>query len=653
MICVRLALFAEMMKGKSWTPATLVEVGGTSGVGLTFLEETFSAATAPPEYRFHQKAARRVLKALLPDSGTDIKGEMKSRDELLGVSGYNSRPEDFDDLVRVLDREIRLITPTDPEGIANDEEDVVIQADAGERYYQLTHDYLVHSLRDWLSRKQQETRRGRAELKLSERANLWCAKPDNRHLPSLPEWVSIRALTDKNRWTATQRKMMATATRRHGIRSIIGMLFVLFLALGAQQIFALGERRNLVGRVQTAVAAMAKSKGVLVPRAIEDLNEFPPDMVLEELRKQFQSYVHSRNNEVEKLSLAYALADLGDVRVSYLVSQIRDASSDEFDNFVFALGKSNTKSIAEINHEAQDADYAARHVDRDRQYGLNNSPESITSEQIWRFKARLAMVAFRLNAPKLAHDMCKPQPDPTQRGWFIEECSAWHGNRETLAIQLARVKEPSLRTGIALAVGSVPVKHISTSEKTAWSPLLANWHTNESDSLTHSTADWVMRRWKLQSLWGARHSHELLSGSQTSVQESKAPPTEESGEKRWSTNSIGMTLITIPEGKFARDVERRFSSDGRNFKHRNGEIVKRFLLADREVSRQQFLEFIRDPDADKPSWASDLRDRSKLQHAINAVNWYDAIMFCNWLSKRENLVAYYEEDWGKGSSRQR
>ena len=33
----------------------------------------------------------------------------------------------------------------------------------GERYYQLTHDYLVHSLRDWLTRKQRETRRGRAD----------------------------------------------------------------------------------------------------------------------------------------------------------------------------------------------------------------------------------------------------------------------------------------------------------------------------------------------------------------------------------------------------------------------------------------------------------------------------------------------------------
>ncbi|HEV3259031.1 MAG TPA: ATP-binding protein, partial [Gemmataceae bacterium] len=37
-ISVRLALFAEMMKGKSWTPASLKAVGGTEGVGVTFLE---------------------------------------------------------------------------------------------------------------------------------------------------------------------------------------------------------------------------------------------------------------------------------------------------------------------------------------------------------------------------------------------------------------------------------------------------------------------------------------------------------------------------------------------------------------------------------------------------------------------------------------
>ena len=52
------------------------------------------------------------------------------------------------------------------------------------RYYQLTHDYLVPSLRDWLTRTQRETRRGRAELRLAEGADLWEAKRENRHLPS-------------------------------------------------------------------------------------------------------------------------------------------------------------------------------------------------------------------------------------------------------------------------------------------------------------------------------------------------------------------------------------------------------------------------------------------------------------------------------------
>ena len=121
-ISVRLALFAEMMKGKPWTPATLKEVGGTKGVGVTFLEETFSASTAPPEHRLHQKAAQAVLKALLPESGTDIKGQMRSRQELLEASGYANRPSDFDDLIHILDPELRLITPTDPEGSSSEDQ---------------------------------------------------------------------------------------------------------------------------------------------------------------------------------------------------------------------------------------------------------------------------------------------------------------------------------------------------------------------------------------------------------------------------------------------------------------------------------------------------------------------------------------------------
>ena len=138
---------------------------------------------------------------------------MRSHAELLEASGYASRPKDFDDLLRILDSEIRLITPTDPEGKEAADESTS-QAQPGQKYYQLTHDYLVPSLRDWLTRKQKETSRGRAELLLADRAAVWNARPENRQLPSLLQWLQIRWLTQKKNWTPPQRKMMR---RRAGI----------------------------------------------------------------------------------------------------------------------------------------------------------------------------------------------------------------------------------------------------------------------------------------------------------------------------------------------------------------------------------------------------------------------------------------------------
>ncbi len=96
---VRLALFAEMVKRKPWIPATLREVGGMDGVGVTFLEETFSSPRSNPNHRYHQKAAQAVLKALLPETNADIKGRMRSVEELRRVSGYAERPADFIDLI--------------------------------------------------------------------------------------------------------------------------------------------------------------------------------------------------------------------------------------------------------------------------------------------------------------------------------------------------------------------------------------------------------------------------------------------------------------------------------------------------------------------------------------------------------------------------
>ncbi|MDG2219778.1 MAG: SUMF1/EgtB/PvdO family nonheme iron enzyme [Rubripirellula sp.] len=252
-ICVRLALFAEMMKGRNWTLAELKEVGGTQGVGVTFLEEIFTSQTAVPRHRFHQKAARAVLRDLLPETGTDIKGYMRSTAELMESSGYGKRPKDFDDLIRILDSEIRLITPTDPEGTELDGKNAS-PTRAGQEYFQLTHDYLVHSLRDWLTRKQKETRKGRAEIKLFDSSVTWNSKPENRFLPSWTDNLKIRLSTNKNTWTAPQRKMMRKAGRVHGIRTTLALVTLVALVFGGLAI------RDAVDRQQQELVAQKQKE---------------------------------------------------------------------------------------------------------------------------------------------------------------------------------------------------------------------------------------------------------------------------------------------------------------------------------------------------------------------------------------------------------
>ena len=318
---VRLALFAEMVRERLWTPATLREVGGTEGVGVTFLDETFSSPQANPKHRLHQKAAPPVLKALLPETGTDIKGQMRSESDLQSASGYADRPRDFADLLHILDNELRLITPTDPTGSDDNTASVL----PGGRYYQLTHDYLVHSLRDWLTRKQRETRRGRAELRLAERSSLWNAKSENRHLPSVLEWANIRLLTKKRDWTEPQRKMMRRAGSVHGIRGI------LTLALLAGAVLAATTVRRRIIEDQQANKAAGLVQGLLnadtpqVPEIVSAMNEYRR-WVDASLKAEL---IKAEADPRKKLNASLALLPVDATQVDYLFTRLIRATSSE------------------------------------------------------------------------------------------------------------------------------------------------------------------------------------------------------------------------------------------------------------------------------------------------------------------------------------
>ncbi len=326
-ICVQLALFAEMMKGRPWTLASLREMGGIEGIGAIFLEETFSARGAPPERRYHQKAARLVLKALLPETGSDIKGTMRSRLALQEMSGYGARPKEFGELLDILDGEVRLITPSDPEtsepgALATGKDEPVANAQSTEngRFYQLTHDYLVPSLHEWLTHKQKETRRGRAELLLADRAALWNVKPENRQLPSLPQWVGIRLLTRRKDWTPPQRKMMRRAGRYHGVRG---------LAVAATLLLFLGTGWEVHGRLraQALMDNLLRAPTEDVPAVVRDMGSY--HRWLDGPLHQAYADAEANGDARKQLHASLALLPVDDGQVEYLYGRLLAAEPQE------------------------------------------------------------------------------------------------------------------------------------------------------------------------------------------------------------------------------------------------------------------------------------------------------------------------------------
>ena len=177
---------------------------------------------------------------------------MRSDVELRRAAGYADRPQDFEDLVRILDTELRLITPTDQDGITGrDQPRAAVDAGpAAGRHYQLTHDYLVRPILDWLNRKQRETRKGRAGLTLEERASVWNSKPENRYLPSMGEWSTIRLLTAKKDWSAHERQMMNVAAKKYSAHMAWTAILIAFAATAVGGVAARiqNERRQEAAR---------------------------------------------------------------------------------------------------------------------------------------------------------------------------------------------------------------------------------------------------------------------------------------------------------------------------------------------------------------------------------------------------------------------
>jgi formylglycine-generating enzyme required for sulfatase activity len=111
------------------------------------------------------------------------------------------------------------------------------------------------------------------------------------------------------------------------------------------------------------------------------------------------------------------------------------------------------------------------------------------------------------------------------------------------------------------------------------------------------------------------------------------------------TNSIGMKLTLIPAGEFQMGAaNEEVNADSTEKPQHRVRITKPFYLSKYEVTQQEFERVM----GRNPSWFS-ARGHSKekvpgqdtSRFPVENVTWYDAVEFCNKLSRSENRTPYY------------
>ncbi len=452
-VCLRLALFAQMMSDRLWEPETLHAVGGLQGLGVKFLEDSLSAASAPYHHRRYAAAATEVLRSLLPNLDCSIRGGAKSKEELMRQSGYVHRPDEFRALLRLLDNELRLIMPM----LETDDAD----SGVGVVRYQLTHDYLVPSLRTWLHIQDTSTLSGRATSRLKERAENWRLSHDVRQLPTAWESVSMVALTDRRSWSSDQRKMMRRAIKHHGGRAVVMFAPMLLISLCAWTWL------NFTGSVGKLMEASADA----VPEAIEPLHRFRPIAV---------PYLEAKANDPsigpeKRLRAAVALSHLMGEESEVIVQNAWQATPQERHNIFAALSR-DPKSLDRLRASFDESRWNTEAGRKSRVFS--------------------ALMALNLGDRGPAESMAGVEANPLQRTFLIEHFADWTIDFSRIADALEESTSTDFQSAICIGLASVSAAELDEPQQRRIRSILFRLYAKRSNQPpVRSAAEYALRRW--------------------------------------------------------------------------------------------------------------------------------------------------------------
>jgi formylglycine-generating enzyme required for sulfatase activity len=240
-------------------------------------------------------------------------------------------------------------------------------------------------------------------------------------------------------------------------------------------------------------------------------------------------------------------------------------------------------------------------------------------------------------------------PDPSVRTSLIHQIERANVDAVAIARRLDEERDVSARRALILALGHLPAERLPSSTRQRLVPKLLRWYRDDPDPGVHSAIDWLLRHNRQGERprrldWGQRAALEAIDRELAERAATRAG---------WFATSEGHTLAVVRGpvefmmGAPADEPGRAPAPDSPDEPLHAVRIPRSFAIGTKEVTIAQFRRFLDANPEVRARHAYPGRPDQMAQVLARlspdddgpqiAVTWYEAAMYCNWLSKQEGL----------------
>jgi formylglycine-generating enzyme required for sulfatase activity len=247
-----------------------------------------------------------------------------------------------------------------------------------------------------------------------------------------------------------------------------------------------------------------------------------------------------------------------------------------------------------------------------------------------------------MNQPAKVWPLLKHSPDPRVRSYLIHRLAPLGGDAGAIVKQLDIESDLTIKRALVLSLGEYGDADFTPEARNALLPKLQDMYRTASDPGLHAACEWLLRRWKQEAwltqvneAWAKdkeqREKRLERIGKLLANEKEKTPP-------QWYVNSQGQTFVVIP-GPVEFSMGSPPSEAGRavNETQHKMRIGRTFVLSATSVTVAEYRKF-------QPRYGiGEIEQFARSADSpVNGTNWFQAVQYCNWLSKEDGIP---EDQW--------